>query len=535
MEKEMKARIVHKHDVEENWLKANGFIPKQGEIIVYDEDSNYPYERIKIGDGINNVNILPFAHGASIVVQNKAPTDTSVIWVDSDDDYTDEINITQVVPEFANSIEECTDTTKLYVLPDGFIYAYTLVEKEVETGGGYTNLIDGTNGFIKEGYRYSKSSQAWKEYTATENFASIVIPIPTSGTITTRVRGMDYNGVYPSIYGGSTNTAFSDEFGTAATNTHDENGDWCFTFTNSTGASYFVTAGVLTDDAANVIATVNELIVEGGTEIITEYAWVSTGHAFVPADYEDRIIELETKVEELENALDNAVVTADSDLNKNTCSIFRKVVCCGDSFTAGFINIGNGATVTNEDYAWPSFLARLTGNEYINCGSSGATVLNWLTAERGLPKAKTEGVAQAYIVGLGYNDHSMVTLGTTADIGTENQTYYAGMSRIVRELNAISPKAKIFLLTIPVTYYEPTNQAVRNIVDAYKDIYPVHLLDLYPYKALYSVPSIADDGIGGHYTAIGYQQWAENMRVVWSDYINSHISDFQDVYQLPYD
>lgn len=450
----------------------------------------------------------------------------------------------QLAPEFAESMEWLEangEHDKLYVLNDktdpnyGMIYAWMLTEKEVETGGGYTNLIDGTNGYIKKGYRYSKSSQAWKEYTSTENFASIVIPIPTSGTITTRVRGMDYNGVYPSIYGGRTNTAFSDEFGTAATNTHDENGDWCFTFTNSTGASYFVTAGVLTDDVANVIATVNELIVEGGTEIITEYAWVSTGFAFVPADYEGRIIELETKVEELENALDNAVVTANTALNKNTCAIFRKVVCCGDSFTSGHINIGNGATVTNEDYAWPSFLARLTGNEYINCGSSGATVLSWITTERGLPKAKTEGVTQAYIVGLGYNDHSMVTLGTTSDIGTENQTYYAGMSRIVRELNAISPKAKIFLLTIPVTYYEPTNQAIRNIVDAYKDNYPVHLLDLYPYKALYSVPSIADDGIGGHYTAIGYQQWAENMRVVWSDYINSHIRDFQDVYQIPYD
>lgn len=64
MEKEMKARIVHKHDIETNWLKASGFVPKQGEIIVYDKDSNCPYERIKIGDGINNVNILPFTHDA---------------------------------------------------------------------------------------------------------------------------------------------------------------------------------------------------------------------------------------------------------------------------------------------------------------------------------------------------------------------------------------------------------------------------------------------------------------------------------------
>lgn len=53
-------RIVHKHDVEANWLKATSFIPKQGELIVYDIDSTYDYERFKIGDGTTLVNDLPF-------------------------------------------------------------------------------------------------------------------------------------------------------------------------------------------------------------------------------------------------------------------------------------------------------------------------------------------------------------------------------------------------------------------------------------------------------------------------------------------
>ena len=35
-------------------------MPKQGELIVYDKDSNYDYERVKIGDGATNVNNLPF-------------------------------------------------------------------------------------------------------------------------------------------------------------------------------------------------------------------------------------------------------------------------------------------------------------------------------------------------------------------------------------------------------------------------------------------------------------------------------------------
>ena len=60
-EKTLKTRIIHKHDLELNWNKATNFIPKQGEIIIYDIDSNHNYERIKIGDGATNVINLPFA------------------------------------------------------------------------------------------------------------------------------------------------------------------------------------------------------------------------------------------------------------------------------------------------------------------------------------------------------------------------------------------------------------------------------------------------------------------------------------------
>ena len=60
---EFYSRIIHKHDIEANWNTAaekSNFIPKQGEIIVYDKDGNYDYERIKIGDGTTNVANLPF-------------------------------------------------------------------------------------------------------------------------------------------------------------------------------------------------------------------------------------------------------------------------------------------------------------------------------------------------------------------------------------------------------------------------------------------------------------------------------------------
>lgn len=72
-EKLINVRVQHRHDIEANWLKSvyingikeNGLkehplTPMQAEIIVFDKDENYNYERFKIGDGITNVIDLPF-------------------------------------------------------------------------------------------------------------------------------------------------------------------------------------------------------------------------------------------------------------------------------------------------------------------------------------------------------------------------------------------------------------------------------------------------------------------------------------------
>lgn len=62
-EKRLNTRIVHKHEIEANW-KLSSLVPMQGELIIYDIDDNYSYERIKIGDGQQNVNALPFVNDA---------------------------------------------------------------------------------------------------------------------------------------------------------------------------------------------------------------------------------------------------------------------------------------------------------------------------------------------------------------------------------------------------------------------------------------------------------------------------------------
>lgn len=64
-EKTLKTRVVLKHDTEANWKTAgeaaNPFVPKKGEVIIYDPDGNYVHSRQKIGDGKTRINNLPFS------------------------------------------------------------------------------------------------------------------------------------------------------------------------------------------------------------------------------------------------------------------------------------------------------------------------------------------------------------------------------------------------------------------------------------------------------------------------------------------
>ena len=62
-EKIIKTRIIHKHAKESEWKTATNFIPKNGELIIYDNDSTYNYKRLKIGDGVTKVNSLSFIDG----------------------------------------------------------------------------------------------------------------------------------------------------------------------------------------------------------------------------------------------------------------------------------------------------------------------------------------------------------------------------------------------------------------------------------------------------------------------------------------
>lgn len=87
-EKNLNTRIINKHDIAANWALATNFIPKLGEIIVYDADENNPEPRIKIGDGVNKVNDLKFFHNLNIVNGSAAGSLRGIHTTPESDTYT---------------------------------------------------------------------------------------------------------------------------------------------------------------------------------------------------------------------------------------------------------------------------------------------------------------------------------------------------------------------------------------------------------------------------------------------------------------
>lgn len=83
-EKQIYGRLVQKHDLEVNWNKAINFIPKLGELIIYDVDETHELPRVKIGDGATPINDLPF----TITQSDLAETDpTSAAYIKHSEGY----------------------------------------------------------------------------------------------------------------------------------------------------------------------------------------------------------------------------------------------------------------------------------------------------------------------------------------------------------------------------------------------------------------------------------------------------------------
>ena len=227
---------------------------------------------------------------------------------------------TQTAPEFADDITGCTDTSKVYVLPDGYIYAY-MTRRIVNT----PNQFEPANAALN--VRFSGSGTS--AYNG--GFATDYIPVDLSAAdpYTVRIEGLpaDWSDTWVTgsqkiaFYGADKSqiktvyvryTSWSGvDTSTEQTQLQYKNGQYIcylgYTGKNNTnspsatgvaGAKYVRFGLGVTNNTAIArenIANVKIYFDPIHTDTY-ETAWMNTGLAFVPADYEDRILSAESEI-----------------------------------------------------------------------------------------------------------------------------------------------------------------------------------------------------------------------------------------------
>lgn len=209
------------------------------------------------------------------------------------------VDISQSAPVFVNSIADCTDTTQLYVLPDGYLYAYMK-----KTGALFSNLANPrSSDWAVESRLNSSGSVVTYSGGCVSNWIDVTI-----GDVI-RVQGLNLLDSTAGYIARNLNTGESGCLkctSYASDFVQDEEGTFSYTIwhqngtqtSNSANVIQVRLSGKLTGAAGNVIITKNEPIVYGEA-----YAWQNTGKAYQAADYEDRVIALEAQASEMETDL----------------------------------------------------------------------------------------------------------------------------------------------------------------------------------------------------------------------------------------
>lgn len=218
-------------------------------------------------------------------------------------------------PTFVDSVDEMIDTNKAYVLnSDGMFYSYKVVTIPGETTTTYPNqLVPGAAELNK---RYSGSSQSTT--TKTGYFVTDYIAVPDFASVTPYNARLNW--VVPSSTASDVKIAYFNASKTYqglvyiadASNMTAANGETTINLraitgsnapTDITSVAYVriqlavnsSMASLTASDIENLTITFDAVFETESTESVTTTEWSSTGIAYnQPADYEDRVIALET-------------------------------------------------------------------------------------------------------------------------------------------------------------------------------------------------------------------------------------------------
>lgn len=207
-------------------------------------------------------------------------------------------------------------------------------------------------------------------------------------------------------------------------------------------------------------------------------------------------------------------------------ALFENIGVIGDSYASGELYI-NGSYVDHYNISWPQIIARKNGITAHNYSKGGLTTRSWLTDPMGLALMNSTPADGLYIIALGINDYyslGAAYLGSTSDIGTSADTFYGNLSKIILDIQAHAPHAKIILSTMAntATLPESFNEAIKNTASYYRLPCIIQGDDDFFKTSLYLTM------YGSHPSAIGYSGMATALQNMIEDCIESNINYFKD-------
>lgn len=231
-------------------------------------------------------------------------------------------------PEYVNDLSECTDQTKMYVLPNGHLAAYmsTTTTTEGSVTPAYTNIVStlvDVDGSIYNGVGYKPDTRL-SSSSGTSGQAGYITTgfIPFAKGDVIRVKGINWISDNGAGYGNYSYVIWYSALGTANNGVVRCNAvaDGVTSQQQFAGVTFAEENGVFTVDTTNwdntyygdvsymrisgygngdeVIVTKNQeikdIVIPGGTETVTK--WTDTGIEYnQPPDYSQRVATLEAK------------------------------------------------------------------------------------------------------------------------------------------------------------------------------------------------------------------------------------------------
>lgn len=159
-------------------------------------------------------------------------------------------------------------------------------------------------------------------------------------------------------------------------------------------------------------------------------------------------------------------------------ALFQRIGVIGDSFASGEICV-DGHYTDYYNRSWGQIMARRNGITCTNYSRGGLSTRTWLTDAKGLTLLNATTADELYLIALGINDAGLGSdyVGTSADIGTDNDTFYGNYAKIINAVQAHAPDAKIVLLGMANPSSTTVKQTINDAISTIATYYSIPFID----------------------------------------------------------